>query len=71
VTYPDLAQVEAADHMTLARWMRHLPSPGMNVAGTDEYIDVMEREAAISERIAARFDAMGGWNPALSKAVGW
>lgn len=69
--YPTLEQVEAADTPTLARWSRHLPSPGQHAIGQDDFHDVLDREVVISERISARFKEAGGWTPSLSKAVGW
>ena len=69
--YPTPEQVEAADVVALARWSRHLPSPGMHAIGRDDFQDVLDREAAIAERISQRFKAAGGWTPALSKEIGW
>ncbi len=57
--YPDLAQVSKADKLQLARWMRFLPSP-----------ETPETGEILSE-IMKRFEAYGGWNPVISKAVGW
>lgn len=57
-TFPTTQQVEGASHEQLARWMRYLPSADDNDRPTQELI-------------YARFKALGGWNPALSKAVGW
>ena len=51
--YPTPEQVEAADVVALARWSRHLPSPGMHAIGRDDFQDVLDREAAIAERISA------------------
>ncbi|AXQ68746.1 hypothetical protein HOU00_gp379 [Caulobacter phage CcrPW] len=45
----------------------------MSAAGRDEHAfeAVLEREAAIMDRIMVRFREAGGWSPELSKAVGW
>lgn len=71
--YPEFKAVETASHFQLAKWARHLPSPGMSAAGRDEHAfeAALEREAAIMDRIMVRFQEAGGWNPELSKAVGW
>lgn len=73
MTYPTLEAVETASTFQLARWARHLPSPGMSAAGRDEHAfeAVLVEEAAVMDKIMARFRAAGGWTPDLSKAVGW
>jgi len=72
-TYPTLEQVEAADRETLCRWWRFLPSPGMwAVESTqEEFYKVMNAEAQIMDRIAARMKEVGGFTPEISKAIGW
>ena len=59
VPYPTEADVEGADKEQLARWYRFLPSP--------------QGEAAIKvlNKILDRFKEMGGWDPELSKRIGW
>jgi hypothetical protein len=57
--FPTLKQVEEASHEQLARWFRFLPSG-----------DTEEQEH-IQDRIAARFKALGGMTPALSKKIGF
>jgi len=71
VNYPIIGQVEAADRVQLARWYRFLPSPGSSAVGKPEFHDVATAEAAILNRIIARFAEMGRWTPELSKQVGW
>lgn len=69
--YPTPAEVEAADVMALGRWMRHLPSPALHAIGRDDFQDVLDAEAAVMTRITERFNALGGWTPGLSRAIGW
>lgn len=71
MTYPELAAVESANKIQLARWMRFLPSPGEAAAGTGAFHTAFEREAAVMERIIKRFAEAGGWTPEISKTVGW
>jgi hypothetical protein len=56
--FPTIKEVEAADREQLARWYRFLPS-GDTAA-----------ESAIVNRIAERFEALGGMTPLLSKKIG-
>jgi len=58
-TFPTLEEVEKADHMTLCRWYRFLPS-----AMTDEHMKVQQR-------IFERTNELGGFTPGISKALGW
>jgi hypothetical protein len=69
--YPTMEQVDAATHEQLGRWSRFLCSPGLDAAGTDHFKQTMASERAVMERILERFQAFGGWNPTLSKQVGW
>lgn len=55
--YPTLMEVELASRIQLARWVRHLASP------------VNPSETLILDTILNRFEDMGGWTPAISKAV--
>ena len=71
MTYPELPEVEAADTVTLARWCRFLPSPGMNAVERDDFETVIIEQAVVMNRITERFKEAGGWTPELSKAVGW
>lgn len=74
MTYPTDAEIESADHVTLARWYRFLRSPGMSVI---DHPNATERERIRVDqmnkldRIIARFNGAGGWTPAISKTVGW
>lgn len=72
-TYPTYEEVQQADHEQLARWYRFLPSPGSFAVGgdRDEFERGMRWEASVLDRIVARFTELGGWNPELSKKVGW
>jgi hypothetical protein len=71
MTYPTLAQVEAADRFHLCEWSRFLPSPGEMAAGTEDFPAVLEREAQVMHRIVTRLRDMGGMTPSISKALGW
>lgn len=69
--YPTLEQVAEATHFRLAQWSRHLPGPGESAIGKDNFEEIMQQEMEVLDAIRARFEACGGWNPALSKGVGW
>lgn len=69
--YPTLEAVEQASHHQLAYWYRFLPSPGFRYEGSPEFESKLEEECKIQNRILERFHEMGGWNPALSKFIGW
>jgi hypothetical protein len=56
--FPTLQEVEKADKERLARWYRFLPS-GENTA-----------HQKIMNRIAERFEKLGGMTPELSKKIG-
>ena len=71
LSYPTLAEVDAADQEQICRWYRLLCSPGIDVIGTAEYETVLSRERIIMDRIAERFRKSGGFTPALSKKIGW
>lgn len=71
MNYPTKHQIEVAHHIDLARWARYLKSPGFRACGTPEFAKVFEEENELLDLILARFNEFGGWNPALSKAVGW
>jgi len=57
--YPTMEQVAKAGQRQLAKWNRFLPAAG----NLDEIM--------IGNAIAERFQALGGWNPKLSKDIGW
>ena len=59
MNYPTLKEVEEASHVQLGRWYRFLESPSY------------DSELEILNLILERFDKLGGWNPQLSKQVGW
>ena len=56
--WPTLLEVKNADKFQLAVWYRFLP-----LCETEEQVDVINL-------VFSRFAAMGGFDPALSKAVG-
>jgi hypothetical protein len=57
--YPTMAGALAAQKIQLGRWYSCLPSPRN------------EQEAVVLNAIIERFQALGGWDPQTSKAVGW
>lgn len=72
--YPTLEEVEKASRLDLGTWMRHLPCAGANTPeGQAPSVAEATRlsEAKVLDRIRERFQELGGWNPILSKAVGW
>jgi len=69
--YPTSEHIEQADHYTLGVWVRRLPSPGSLWIGKPEFEEFLEKEVIKLNRILERFEEMGGWNPGLSKAIGW
>ena len=69
--YPNMTQVEKATKFQLGRWMRFLPSPGAWAVGKDHFEQTMAGEKIILDRIAERFEEMGGMSPGLSKEIGW
>ena len=70
--YPTVIEVEAANHVQLARWYRFLDSPGMSAIDTPgRFQDVIEHESIIMTRIERRFNDMGGFTPEISKQIGW
>jgi len=58
MNYPTKELIESASHVQLAIWYRFLPSP-------------IRAEVALLNLIMSRFESLGGWNPGLSKRVGW
>lgn len=79
--YPTLDEVNEAGQTQLCRWMRFLPSPGMNAirAGSGTLTaewrrqaeEIGEKERDILMRIGERHGEGGGFTPAISKAIGW
>lgn len=69
--YPTLEEVEEASHRQLGEWCRFLPSPGMGAIGAAGFSDAIDKDASIMRRILERFGEAGGWNPQLSKDIGW
>lgn len=70
MTYPTLAEVEAADQHQLCAWYRFLPSPGTSALDQPaEFARVLSAEAVIMDRIVDRWRAGGGFTPAISKAL--
>jgi len=71
MNYPTLEQVNAASHEQLARWYRHLPSPGATAAGRPDFDKQLREQMPIMDRICERFTDAGGFTPELSKKIGW
>ena len=71
--YPTMKEIEQADHMTLAYWVRFLPSPGAGAIGADKaaFEAALTDEAERLARIMERFHAKGGMTPTISKTIGW
>jgi len=59
IRFPSLDEIEHASREELAKWYRFLPT-----GGTPE-------QKKILDRIAARFKALGGMTPTLSKKIGY
>jgi hypothetical protein len=72
MNYPSLDRVNAASQRELGTWLRFLKSPGMNAIDhgmTGEELDEhLYFESKVLARIGERFE---GWNPQLSKSIGW
>ena len=69
--YPTLEQIENADRIQIARWYRFLPSPGLAALGQKNFVAECNFEAGLMHLINHRFEAMGGMNSELSKAIAW
>jgi hypothetical protein len=75
--YPTHEQVDTADRIQLARWVRFLKSPGMSYIDNHEHVrmlpfeECLKADMLIMDRIIQRFNSMGGFTPAISKAIGW
>lgn len=81
MNYPTMEEVEAAGHLQLCRWQRFLPSPGTSAMSNSQRRSspleaarvqkAIDEEVAIINRIVARTNELGGFTPAISKAIGW
>lgn len=69
--YPTLDEIEQADRITIARWYRYLPSPGVNFLGEDNFLIMCNYQAMLMNRINERFVELGGMTPELSKLISW
>lgn len=72
--YPTLEEVEEADHEQICRWYRHLPSPGSKIPDSlpnDEFKSIIDKQAEVMNLICSKFKSGGGFNPDLSKKIGW
>ena len=70
MNYPTMKQVEEGDKRQLARWYRHLRSPGQEAIGQPNFAEVLEAQAEVMNRICERFYHLGGMTPELSKEIG-
>jgi hypothetical protein len=57
--FPTAQDVAKADHVTVARWYRFLPSPRNT------------EEAEVMDLLIARLADLGGMTPEVSKKIGW
>ncbi len=71
IQYPTIEAVHAADRMQICTWYRFLPSPGSSAIGTPEFETVLRSEGAIMDLIHQRLQSLGGFTPAISKAIGF
>lgn len=71
MSYPTMEQVEAMSHYDLARMWRFQGSPGQDAVGQPDFQVKLGEQLKIQKRAMERFEEMGGWNPSLSKQVGW
>ncbi len=71
MAYPTMEQVEQASQIQLARWYRFLESPGTEAIDKSNFDEVLREQVKIQARLLERFESFGGWNPTLSKQVGW
>lgn len=71
--YPTLEVVKTASKYELAKWYRFLPSPGSkHILKSYEVFDSkLKEEQLVMNTIVERFTEMGGFDPQLSKQVGW
>jgi len=71
MSYPTMEQVEAMSHYDLAVMWRFQGSPGQDAIGKPNFEEKLQEQLKIQKRAMERFEELGGWNPALSKTVGW
>ncbi|MHC4299624.1 MAG: hypothetical protein ACYS7Y_20285 [Planctomycetota bacterium] len=71
--YPTMEEVEAADHVQVARWYRFLKGPGSDAIGKppEEFKEALRADRAILERVSARLKELGGMTSTISKQIGW
>lgn len=69
MNYPTLDQVEAADRIQLARWVRFLKGPGEYAIGKPDFQEVCNRQVIIMDAILLRFKSLGGMTPEISKEI--
>mgnify|MGYP001572797337 CR=1 FL=1 len=69
--YPTLEEVNKATHIEICRWWRFLPSTGLNYIGELNFIEKLNEEVVIMNRIADRLKKFGGFTPEISKEIGW
>jgi len=69
--YPTIEEVNRANKIQLAKWVRFLPSPGSSAIGKDNFEETMDKENEILTLIMKLFEEQGGMNPNLSKTIGW
>lgn len=76
--YPNLPEVEQADHKQLARWHRFLDSPGKSIlypntstGVTENIMETINRERQVMNRIEERLNSLGGITSEISKTIGW
>ncbi len=71
MNYPTIEEVNAATHYQICKWWRFLGGPGLNSIGKPNFQEVLEREAAVMNRIGERLKEFGGFTPEISKSLGW
>lgn len=59
LVYPTSVEIESANRFTLCKWHRFLPSPKD------------DNEIALINRVNDLYTAAGGFNPQISKKLGW
>lgn len=69
--YPTIEEIENADRITIARWYRYLPSPGINYIDSDDFVIHCQKEARLMDMINERFKEFGGMTSEISKIIGW
>jgi len=71
--YPTLEEVKKADKVQLGKWLRFLPSAGTDLKYSDlNFEKEREQQSVVMQTIFDTFHKdMGGWEPWLSKQIGW